>query len=44
MSIWFLASYLICQANTGIYSLELSLDLVVNYDTAWLLTTRSSGP
>jgi hypothetical protein len=41
MSTWFLASYLIGQANTGIYSLELSRELVVNYDTAWLLTTIS---
>jgi transposase-like protein len=38
---WFLASYLIGQAKTGISSLELSRHLGVKYDTAWLPHNKS---
>jgi hypothetical protein len=37
---WFLAIYLIGQAKIGIFSLELSCHLGVNYDTAWLLYNK----
>jgi hypothetical protein len=37
LTTWFLASYMIGQAKTGISSLELSRHLGVKYDTAWLL-------
>jgi hypothetical protein len=40
LTTWFLASYLIGQAKTGISSLELSRHLGVNYDTAWLLHNK----
>ena len=38
---WLIAFYLIGHANTGISSLELSHHLGVNYDTAWLLHSKS---
>ncbi|MBD2551386.1 transposase, partial [Microcystis elabens FACHB-917] len=40
LTTWFLASYLIGQAKTGISSLELSRHLGVKYDTAWLLHNK----
>ena len=40
LTTWFSAFYLICQAKTGISSLELSRHLGVNYDTAWLLHNK----
>ena len=40
LTTWFLAFYLIGQAKTGISSLELSRNLGVNYDTAWLLCNK----
>jgi len=40
LTTWFLAFYLIGQAKTGISSLELSRQLGVKYDTAWLLHNK----
>ena len=40
LTTWFSAFYLICQAKTGISSLELSRHLGVNYDTAWMLHNK----
>ena len=40
LNTWYLAFYLIGQAETGISSLELSRHLRVNYDTAWLLHNK----
>lgn len=40
LTVWFLAFYLIGQARNGIFSLELSRHLGVNYDTAWLVHNK----
>ena len=40
LTTWFQAFYLIGQATTGISSLELSRQLGVKYDTAWLLHNK----
>jgi transposase-like protein len=40
LTTWFLAFYLIGQANTGMSSLELSRHLGVKYDTSWLLHNK----
>ena len=40
LTTWFLAFYLIGQAKIGIFLLELSRHLGVNYETAWLLHNK----
>jgi len=40
LTIWFLAFYLIGQAKTSISSLQLSRQLVVAYNTAWMLHSK----
>ena len=40
LTIWFLAFYLINQAKTGISSLQLSRQLGVAYNTAWMLHNK----
>jgi transposase-like protein len=40
LTIWFLAFYLIGQAKTGISSLQLSRQLGVAYNTAWMLHNK----